>query len=127
MDKRQKMYQKIEKHGEQLNNLFNTDLEPIALCKKLHRLESKAHRQATDYCNGAIQTDEWEEVSKSMLDKVDKILNFREKCIPVFFNADARGYSLKIDSDYMLAYERNTGFYQDWGGYGIIAPDFSDN
>ena len=36
---KKEMYQDIKKHGEQLNTIFNTGIEPIALCKKLRRLE----------------------------------------------------------------------------------------
>lgn len=38
-------------------------------------------------------------------------------------NGDARGYALKIEDNYMR--ENNIVLFQDWGGYGIIAPDFS--
>ena len=124
MNKQEKMYLEIQHHGEQLNAIFNTGIEPVKLCKKLRRLEIQAHRQATDYCNGVIQTEHWESISNAMLNKVDKILHYKEKDIPVFFNADARGYALKIDSDYVLACEPN--LYRDMGGYGLIAPDLSN-
>jgi len=42
--------------------------------------------------------------------------------IPVFFNSDPRGYALKIKDDYT----RDITIYRDWGGYGILAPDFSE-
>jgi len=44
--------------------------------------------------------------------------------VRVFHNYDARGYALKIefeDTD-----KRRYEIYRDWGGYGIIAPDFNE-
>ena len=37
--KKERMYSQIDQHGQRLNNLFNTDLDNVALCKKLFRLE----------------------------------------------------------------------------------------
>jgi uncharacterized protein (UPF0335 family) len=44
----------------------------------------------------------------------------------LYFNADPRGYSLKIH-DEVNRELRNQGInlYSDWGGYGILAPDFN--
>ena len=39
---------------------------------------------------------------------------------------DARGYTLKIDSDYMRE-NKIYPFYSDWGNYGIIAPSFRES
>ncbi len=44
--------------------------------------------------------------------------------VPVFINRDPRGYALKIDDHYMR--EHDAALHQDWGGYGIIAPDLSN-
>ena len=45
---KEKMYQQIEKHGEDLKVIFklSTDVDSIKLCKQLFRLENKAHRLA---------------------------------------------------------------------------------
>ena len=124
MNKREKMYLNIERHGEQLNAIFHTGLDPVKLCKKLHRLEIKGNAIATHGCNGTIADADYERESDAILDQVDKVLQFRKQRIPVFFNADARGYTLKIKSEY-LAGRDNSRFHQDMGGYGIIAPDFT--
>jgi hypothetical protein len=47
------------------------------------------------------------------------------KQVPMFINRDPRGYSLKIDDEYCREHKLN--IHQDWGGYGIIAPDFTPN
>lgn len=124
MNKKERMYQEIKVHGENLNKIFKTDLEPITLAKKLHSLEIKAHKLSTNYCNGEnnVTTENWEELTDKILDKVDKILKFREKNVPVFINGDARGYALKIKDSYVR--EKNLIIYKDWGGYGILAPEF---
>ena len=41
----------------------------------------------------------------------------------IFVNGDCRGYALKIDDKYIR--ENNIKLHCDWGGYGIIAPDFN--
>lgn len=41
--------------------------------------------------------------------------------VPIFVNRDPRGYALKIDDAWMR--EHRPGLHQDWGGYGIIAPE----
>lgn len=39
----------------------------------------------------------------------------------VWFNGDPRGYALKVDL------RDGETLHRDWGGYGIIAPDLSDD
>lgn len=121
---REKMYQDIRKHGEQLKAIFGLDVDAVKLCKSLFRIEHKAHQMATDYCNGTggIDTDNWDAKIAPIMAKVDKILSYTTKKIPVFLNGDARGYALKIDSNSA----KNMCIHKDWGGYGIIAPDFGE-
>lgn len=126
MNKQQKMYQQIERHGNNLNVIFNTGLQPVELCKKLFRLEKKAHNLCEIECN----TGEDKDVELSaILTKVKKILfpdtfsSDPDLYKSVFINGDPRGYALKIKSEYVK--EHNLKIDQDWGGYGLIAPDFS--
>ena len=121
---KKKMYEQIEKHGENLNKIFNTDYEPITLCKKLRPLEFKAHKLSTDYCNGDIEYEFWESQTDIILKRVMKILNLKTD-FNIFVNGDCRGYALKIFDDYIR--KNNITIYQDWGGYGILAPDFTPN
>lgn len=137
MNTKERMYQQIERHGAELNAIFNTGLDNVKLCKKLFQLENKAHRAATCLCNTntldllelnqytgyevkQATEDEQNAFFAAILDKVDKILNFREKNIPVFINYDARGYALKIKNEY----SKGLRLHQDFGGYGILAPEF---
>lgn len=122
------MYEQIEKHGNNLNQIFNTGLDNITLCKKLHSLERKAHDLCIIECNTGKDMDNY--LDKIML-KVHKILFPNKESInkelvkAVFLNGDPRGYALKIKSEYVAS--NNLDIYKDWGGYGIIAPDFSPN
>ena len=117
----EKQRQAIERHGENLNKIFNTGLDPVKLCKKLISIERKAHNQAEDYCNGAMTMDQWEDFEISLLERLDKILNFTERKILVFINGDPRGYALKIHDKYIR--DNDITIHRDWGGYGIIAPE----
>ena len=125
MNKRDKhiMYNNIKKHGENLNIIFSTGIEPIKLCKKLFRIENIMNLRATEYCNGEIDCEQWESLCRLQDRNLDKVLNHIEQRIPVIFDSDARGYTLKIDDQWMRT--NKVTLYQDWGSYGIIAPNFS--
>lgn len=123
--KNEEMYKRIEKHGNDLIQLFDlpSDTDPIKLCKKLHTLEMQASRLTLDECNTG--NSHHVELCK-ILTKVKKILfpakiNNRELYLAVFINGDPRGYALKIKSEYCV----DKQIYRDIGGYGIIAPDLS--
>ena len=124
MNKQFEMYKRIEDHGKNLLRIFPeaTEKDAIKLCKKLFRLERKANNLATDYCNGIINTDEWPELTRPILKKVNDILG--NKTVPIFINGDARGYALKIEDSYV----RKHGLYiqRDMGGHGLIAPDLRE-
>ena len=55
-----------------------------------------------------------------IVSKVAKILNTSTDNI--YFNGDPRGFALKFSEDFSRTLPTN--FYKDFGGYGIIAPDF---
>ena len=67
MNKKQKMYEMIQKHGDNLKAIFNIDEDSVKLCKQLFRLENKAHKIATDYCNGDFDGDIEKESEKILL------------------------------------------------------------
>lgn len=131
MNKREKMYQQIQQHGENLNAIFNTGLDPVKLCKKLHSLEMKAHKIAVDYCNGenGVTSENIDRHTAPILDKVNKILfhpSLQHSAALqniVIFNGDARGYALKLSDKIVAAL--NLNIHKDWGGYGILAPEFT--
>ena len=125
MKKQDRMKEQIRMHGENLNRIFDLNEDPDKLSRRIHRLEVKAHRLSTDCCNGVIDMEGWERETEKILNLLDKILNFKKQNIPVFVNGDARGYALKIQDDYVR--EHDLKIHKDWGGYGILAPEFDGN
>lgn len=120
MKNKEKMYKAIDQHGQRLNNIFKTNMDNVALCKKLFRLENKTWKLATDYCNGLVQCDEWDKQTDKILANVAEILGTDKANIHI--NGDPRGYALKFNIDFTNQHIKN--MYRDFGGYGIIAPDF---
>jgi hypothetical protein len=89
---------------------------PISLLEQLNKLERKAGRAATRYCNGDISSDQWEKVSDKIKEQVNKLLTVKT----LFINADPRGYALKLKKEEA----KELGIYTDFGGYGILSPEF---
>ena len=110
---------KVRAHGEKLKTTFrlSKSVDPVALSKKVFRLENKAHQLAEDTCSEYIEESELDKKIASIEKSLDKILGYKKKKIPVFINLDPRGYALKVDTSYPTTLPR------DWGGYGLIAPD----
>ena len=119
---KEKMYQDIEQHGQNLLAIFpnSKEQETVKLCKKLRRLENLASNMALDLCNG-IMTQHMADIEHdSIKAKVIKLLG--EPANDVFFiNLDPRGYALKLTSEF----SKDKRILTDWGGFGIIAPDFT--
>lgn len=118
-----KQLEAIKKHGENLNKIFKTDMDPITLTRKLHRIESAAHKLAEDACNWlSMESTEYEKRHSRVVARVKALVGNK---VPVKINMDPRGYALKIDDEYMR--KHNLQLYKDWGGYGILAPEFDKN
>lgn len=114
------------------------ELSGIQLWRKLKRLEKLTHYAATCYCNGenvrvvwplfgprdydfrARGSDAWEELEKVGADCVRNI--FWHIPAGLFFNADARGHCIKLDSEKTSIPQ---GMQTDWGRDGILAADIS--
>lgn len=119
-DQKTAMNEEIVRHGINLNKIFNTGLSPYRLCRQLRSFERQAEILTTDECNtGRDHEDEL----NNILSKVKKLL--KTDLDAIFINGDPRGYSLKIKDSYVR--EHNLKIHTDWGGYGILAPDFTPN
>ena len=173
--KKELMYSKIEKHGANLNAIFNTKFDNITLCKKLLRIEKKANFAATCLCNtntlNLLELNKFTgyDVKQATEQEQDKFFANIEKQVlkiigesfndALYINLDPRGYTLKLKKDFISKnifnwYDNNGDFVQsfnneeeainitskiggkytkenksiftDFGGYGILAPDFSN-
>lgn len=141
MNKKERMYKQIKEHGENLNAIFNTGIDNVTLCKKLLRIENKAHHAITCLCNtntlDLLELNQYtgydveqatEEEQDTFFDKIRaslvRILGKKaEKAC--FINFDPRGYALKIRPEYLAELGDNgKAIFKDWGGNGILAPEF---
>lgn len=126
--RRSEQYARIREHGENLLKIFPdaTEQDPVALCKKLRRLEARASSFALRLCNGPefATEDEADECGNRILEQVKNLLfGMGPENVTVILNRDPRGYALKIDDRWMQAH--NPKLHRDWGGYGIIAPEIN--
>ena len=119
--KPESMIQDLKEHGHRINAIFGTDHDPIELCKKLRRLENKQNRANENYCNLADYGEQWEAETEKTKKALIKLLG---DSIPVYINGDPRGYALKIEDK--IVRDNNLRIHTDMGGYGILAPDFSN-
>lgn len=126
----------IRKHGETLLAMFPnaTEKDPVALCKKLRRIETAIAGPILDYANGdnGMTADKLTHETSMAEIRCGNLLGLDKHGIALaglFVNCDPRGYALKLDSDWFkhCQNERRENnlpvLHQDWGGYGIIAPD----
>lgn len=145
-----KTLEAIRRHGETLLAAFPnaTEQNPIALCKKLRRIETSLQRPLVDYCNGDFDAGENGEKLDAITDKarsrVIVLLGITDAVTAdaILINRDPRGYALKIDDEWMREKgwtlnrsNRHTNgsgsiavarLHRDMGGYGIIAPDLTN-
>ena len=143
----------IREHGLGLIEFFGLDpnlVDPIALCKKLRRLENQAHKITTALCNGFpdldhdLQEDYIAELEIKLCQIEGKVCdllqshydetprNKQVKLNAIFINGDPRGYTLKVSDKVINHFAKETNYadffpHQDWGGYGILAPDLTSD
>ncbi len=130
----------ITRHGETLLRAFPncTDKNPVALCKKLRRIEVAAANSLAAYENGggSVSQDTLDSQMNQALIRTCNLLGQDSKeaeFMGVHINRDFRGHQLKIDSDapWFRKFQddanqnRTPALHTDMGGYGIIAPDLN--
>ena len=134
--KKERMYERIRLHGLKLLSVFPqaSETDPVKLSKKAFALENKAHRIQEEDCNGnpACRTDaDYDAWQKSLEHRSDLVRAAFERLFgtplesPFFMNGDPRGYCLKVNVEYMRA--QKIDLPRDWGGYGLIAPDLTED
>lgn len=118
-----KTLEAITKHGNDLLAIFPnaTERDPVALCKKLRRIENAASRWALECCNWRDPSVEEQEANESKIfARVQKLLGTTDG---VVYNKDPRGYALKLNDEWTRTHAPH--IHRDWGGYGILAPDLT--
>lgn len=125
MTKVQRRKERLEKHYEileKLSEFLGKKQDGKKLSLKLWKLEQHAHKAATDGCNGDITGEQWGKVVVETEAAVEKLF---DGAVPgLIINGDARGYAIKIDSEYMKQYEQ-IDLHRDWGGNGILSPEIN--
>jgi hypothetical protein len=123
---------RIDKHIEQLRAIF-----PALRTRAAHDIrgvlalqERLAHRAAERLCDdSSYGNDAYERAVASLKIELRRFLGLDENKVRVIVNSDPRGHALKID-DGDIRKLRDEGVVdfdrRDWGGYGIIWPDFDD-
>jgi hypothetical protein len=134
----------VTQHGEALLRAFPNAIEknPVALCKKLRRIESAIGRPILDYTNGenGMQIEQLDALCSSAEIRACKLLgmgapDYIERIgntLPgLFINRDPRGHALKLDDGWTREFNAKQyaaklpALHTDMGGYGIIAPDLN--
>jgi hypothetical protein len=120
---------RIDKHIAQLRAIFPALLrKPDHIIEgQLYHHERRAHLAAEKLCNDSgYGNDAYERAVDPIKADLRRFLGLEETKIRVIVNSDPRGYALKIDdADIRALYEKGIGFdHRDWGGYGILWPDF---
>jgi hypothetical protein len=108
-----------------LAGLANNYNDALNLYKKLHRIEARCNRLFTNECNGTsnLTVEQEEKRDARILQQVKDLLPGLKT---IFLNGDPRGYALKIKPEEQIELRENKGInlYSDFGGYGILAPEF---
>ena len=121
----------VERHGRQLLAIFPncTERDPVALCRKVRRIETVAGKLAEDCCNFlSMESPEFDVRYNLIQKRLSKLLHgkefaFGQGITPFMINLDPRGYALKINDQIMR--DQGLDLHRDFGGYGIIAPDLT--
>ena len=132
-----KTLEAVRRHGETLLAAFPnaTEKNPVALCKKLRRIEAAVARPILDYCNGdnGMTVEKLDVETDKAQARATKLLGgFRGFC-GLFINRDPRGHALKLSDEWTRKFNAKRyaaslpELHTDMGGYGIIAPDLNQD
>ncbi len=137
-----KTLEAVQKHGETLLRAFPnaTEKNPVALCKKLRRIETSISKIILAYSSdnsAGITTDTLDHECQMALIRAGNLLGLDKHGIALaglVVNRDPRGHALKLDSDYSGWFkdwqeaqrlQHLTTIHEDWGNNGILAPDLN--
>ena len=137
-----KTLEAITRHGETLLRAFPnaTEKNPVALCKKLRRIETAVAKPILDYANGenGMNDQKLDVECDWAIERLVELLGLHqpatkpdEPSMGIFINRDPRGHALKLDDTWTRAFNEKQyaaklpALHTDMGGYGIIAPDLN--
>lgn len=92
---------------------------PFDIVNRLRELEKRANNICTKDCNGTINSDLATKQLEKIKAEVLKLLPVLPESL-LIVNGDPRGYTLKLKE----SFAKKIGIYTDWGGYGILSPEF---
>lgn len=113
------------KHLDNLGNILGIKDELLKVCfKSLKDIEHSGHKIAEKYCNGEIDSTQIEELERKLKNNLLSTLKYAKQEVVnnIQFNWDPRGYFLKINDDYVR--HNKLMITTDFGGYGIICPEW---
>lgn len=112
-----KTLEAITRHGQSLLAAFPnaTEKDPVALCKKLRRIETSLVKSLVDYCNGTFRDNEegtkMDAICDKALARVVKLLGI-DGVFGLFINRDPRGYALKFSEEWTQQYNNKQYKYK---------------
>ena len=127
MNKAERKQIQLERHYqalEQLAKLCGVDnANGKKLSNKLRQIEAIGEKASLDYCNGDIDPDQFDSITGEITGNVQYLFNNNLKGL--FVNSDCRGYALKIKTETMQNEYKEIRLQNDWGGYGLLAPEIT--
>lgn len=125
--KKQEKLIRYERHCINLSRLARAEhvIDGWEIYRRLHRIETSMHTWVERQCSDANYrlTEEQEKAKEErVLRRIHHILNDPEYKIPIEINGDPRGNALKIDPEWTKV--NAPQLTTDWGGHGILAPEF---
>jgi hypothetical protein len=133
----------ITRHGETLLRAFPnaTEKSPVALCKKLRRIENAVAKPILDYTNGenGVTLEKLDIETNKAETRIEKLLGDYElwwsdcPVVIIHINRDPRGHALKLNDAWTRQFNATQyaaklpALYTDMGGYGILAPDLTSD
>jgi len=132
-----KTLEAVTRHGNSLLAAFPgcTEKDPVTLCKKLRRIENAVAPIILRNCNEGVPEAELDAATNKAVARVAALLGMKPEAVVItglHVNRDPRGYALKLDDGWTRSYNADKympgklPIYTDWGGYGIIAPDLTN-
>lgn len=127
----------VTRHGQTLLRAFPnaTEQDPVNLCRKLRRIETAISNWTVKNCNEGVPDAVLDAETDKAEAKVRALLGITEQQASetgLFVNRDPRGYALKLDDAWVKGYnstqyrEGGLPLHTDFGGYGILAPDLTE-